>query len=433
MTKISAAQVDNLGTATVVGAVGDGVADDTAAFQTAAAAYPNSRIRIPGGKSYKLSAIVTAYWDEEPGVTFTNLRPPIKKRGFYSDFAGGVNIARVRDRLLVGEACNYDGSRGSGVFGWLGNIAGGIYAYLATCANIYSTNDGPKGGVAITGAARDGGVSTLASPTAAIAVAAMAWQDTPGSTGGVWGLYSTVVREAGAGNSTLGLEIDIANKGTTATISPGAMFTSGLTAGLWLCSGGEITTSIGGAGLAKTASAAMGIVSNDPAGVANFDKGIVFHAKSLVGADGTTGEGSAIAFAKGHRLDWFNSASQLIGSITSVGTDVTKSQRIQFTDNGLIVTQQTTGAIQMQVPVIPNAVNYIQIYGAVAGTPPTVKATGTDANIDLFLAPTGTGLVRTTYGVGTAATPAAFSATNWLQFKDGNGNIIYLAGRLTPW
>ncbi len=414
------------------GAVGDGIVNDTLAFQNAAAAFPNSKIGVPGSRTYKLTANVSAYWEIEAGCTFNSLTPQIKQRGFFTTGVGGANIHRVFDRLFVGKANDCDGKQSGGVTGWISTMSAGIYAYLATTATVFVTCDSPGGGVAISGIARDNGTG-LSPGVANIGVSGFAYQDTVGSTGNVWALYGTALRVAGGGSSSFGMELDIANLGTTVPLFPNNMFPTGLTSAAWLCSGGE-TTAAGLGAICKTASVALGIISNDPAFVANFDKGIVFHNRSINGCDGSTGTGVAIAFAKGHAMTWYNNSSELTSAITSSVSTAAGGHTIEFSDTGLRVAE-ASGAqgTLFKVPVVSNASNYLQVLAGTTGNSPVLQAAGADANLDVLIATKGTGVLRVNYGSFAAANPANFSAQRCLPIKDGNDIVWYTAVSTIPW
>jgi hypothetical protein len=82
-----------------------------------------------------------------------------------------------------------------------------------------------------------------------------------------------------------------------------------------------------------------------------------------------------------------------------------------------------TGNLQLLVYDTASAVNSVQITGAATGGAPLVTVGGADTNIDLRLAPKGTGNVR--FGTLTATSDVAI--TGFIEIKDGAGNVRKLA------
>jgi hypothetical protein len=114
-----------------------------------------------------------------------------------------------------------------------------------------------------------------------------------------------------------------------------------------------------------------------------------------------TGTGTLVQFVVAHLANAVNYV-QVQGAVTGA------SPQIQATGTdanvGLILTSKGTGAITLYAAaggrVIGNfldaasAVNYVQIAPAATGAAPDLSPQGTDANIDLGLSPKGTGKVR---------------------------------------
>jgi hypothetical protein len=73
---------------------------------------------------------------------------------------------------------------------------------------------------------------------------------------------------------------------------------------------------------------------------------------------------------------------------------------------------------QVRIDGASAAVNYLDFYGSVAGSAPSVRVGGTDTNIDLTLTPKGTGNVRFGTYTGTILTP-----TGYIEIKDSGGTI----------
>ena len=99
-------------------------------------------------------------------------------------------------------------------------------------------------------------------------------------------------------------------------------------------------------------------------------------------------------------------------SDTTTGMYQAPGGRIDFT---------TGGFRQVKIGNNPNAVNYVQFDGAATGVPVAVSAQGTDANINLNLAPLGAGFISISNGTN-AGELAFFNAagTFYSAFQAGN-------------
>lgn len=374
------------------GAVGDGVANDAPAFSLAAAAA--STVRVPAGTYLLNTSPTAATWIVDEGATFTGA-------GRLNTLTGHVVSNVGAFRSLESESSFY-----SGVFGYLEQNAA-LSGY---------------GTIGLHGFARSaGGTGLLAE--ADIGVAGVAVHDLAASNGGVWALYGTAVRQAGVGGATHALELDVANMGTEVPLFPHQMFSSGATPCAWICSGGEVT-SVGGA--AGVASCAIGIVQNDSQSVktASFEKGIIFHNTSIKGADGTGTIGSAIAFASGHAMQWFNNSGTIVAEI--VGTAVTSSAnnyRLDFSNFGLIVQDRASGVVLFQIEKTASGVNGIGIRPGATGVAGELIALGNDTDIDLQLRAKGSGRIK----YGTFASNADAPVTGYVEIKTDDGTIRKLA------
>jgi hypothetical protein len=368
------------------GAVGDGVTDDLAAFEDAANSDTITQVLIPAG-SYYLSAVLTTTgsvtWVVDRNVTFT-----------------GTDILRyIQPNRIVSfggyRSIESDPAFYNGIFGYLEQNAS-----LSGYANI-----------GIHGSARSfGGAGTAGE--ADIGIAAFGYNDIIGGFQGVWGLYSTVMRASGVLGATHGMEIDVANMGATVPIWPATPFMQGLTSGAWICSGGESTEPSAG-GSPGAASVGIAIIRNDSQVVktASFEKGIVFHNNAILGTDGATGIGIAIAFATGHSMQWYNNSNQLCAEIVATGRTLANTGfRMDFTDTGIRFEDRITGAFSLAItkPAVP--ANGLSIAGSEAGSPIIVSAQGSDTNIDLVIAAKGTGVLdfRNIAFAGSAGSSAGY-------------------------
>jgi len=232
-------------------------------------------------------------------------------------------ILRLNDRVLVGAATDNDGNLTNTVEDWLeafriGATNNSQFAVLNTV-----------GLIAVTGASRS---SDFPSPSAGtIGVMGIAINDNTSVSSSTYGGYFEGHKMIGAGAAAHGVEIDIVNYDTPAVLTPYAMFPSGLTAALWLGSGGEVYEDV------TNASVAIGILDNG----ADFDKGIVFKATALAGTDGSgTGTATAIEMARGHQIVWRDGSgvrATLESDLFELGTTTLRmgnAKPLQWRDSG---------------------------------------------------------------------------------------------------
>ena len=141
-------------------------------------------------------------------------------------------------------------------------------------------------------------------------------------------------------NIITGVEIDaIELNDVSNPVRPyGGVGVPGMSNALWLAAGGSVEG-------ARPASLALGIVPNSQP----FLSGIMFHKAALSGDDGTTGTAEAIAFAKGHQINWYEPKTGTVAAtIRSDAADATGPVGIVFganlmTLNGIVaaLTAQT--------------------------------------------------------------------------------------------
>lgn len=117
------------------------------------------------------------------------------------------------------------------------------------------------------------------------------------------------------------------------------------------------------------------------------------------------------------------------------------------TNVGLTIAGKGTGQIFLQansttslvVAGAASAVNYAQVSGAAAGSPPVISAQGTDTNIALALTPKGTGVVRATAPVElptytVAGLPAASGYPRCIAYvSDGTASKRFAISDGTSW
>jgi hypothetical protein len=97
---------------------------------------------------------------------------------------------------------------------------------------------------------------------------------------------------------------------------------------------------------------------------------------------------------------------------------------LEFQDNnGFMAIFDSALHEMLKFETVTNAVNQIQVKNSVAGSPPEVKATGDDPNVDLKFVPQGTGVVQ--YGTHAATTTEL--VTGYITIRDAGGTLRKLA------
>lgn len=95
-------------------------------------------------------------------------------------------------------------------------------------------------------------------------------------------------------------------------------------------------------------------------------------------------------------------------------------------NSGVFAFYNGSGNVTCMIQSVANAVNYMLLEPAIAGSGPSVSVQGSDTNADLNLLPKGAGLLNLGATAATnATTPASFSAAQYLPIKV-NGVTKYL-------
>jgi hypothetical protein len=387
-----------------------GAASSDAAF-AAAAAY-GSPVSIPDGV-YNLSADVSGDFLEGTAVTYNGAGRAIpKKIGFWSD-QGAVRFHRLRDRVLVGNAVQYDGKYAPVDASFLTKDAG--YDWLERSAQMHVCHQ--AGGAAIVGSSKSSDKDGVVGQTC-IGLSGYAWADSgPGS---AWGAYVEAVRGPGVTSNIFGMELTAKNLGSdTIVTSSYNIFSQGSTIGLWLGAGGDRSLS---PAAAAPSSAALVIGKN----AERWQKGIQFQSQGLVGTDGTgTGKATAIELARGHRIEFRHSSllTAISGGIYSDNNSAAQATYAAFTINGFelhgVNSDQSAEVTLMRVLPNPTAVNFLELRSGSAGGRPNLAMVGSDTNIDLQLSPKGTGLVRIASSMAPGTANTFTCGTNALPWSGG--------------
>ena len=223
-----------------------------------------------------------------------------------------------------------------------------------------------------------------------------------------WAGYFEGARLNEVVGATYGIEVEVLNLGTTYPITPYTQDAK-QSVGIQLGSGAELYDT---PGESKDTSCALNIVGAN----SKFDKGIIFHADSIVGTDGVTGTGLAIAFAKGHAVQWFSDAGTGTNKIVSYSTTANNSASLLFQEGYSRIA--VGGNVGLQINQNNSTVNGVLVTCGTTGNAAAITAEGADANINLVLAGKGTGSVA----FGTHA-PGALSPTGYISIKDSSGTV----------
>lgn len=286
-------------------------------------------------------------------------------------------IRRERNRLLVGASARNDGKLPATDKDWLETER----QYTTQNAQFGSLST--IGQIAVLGGSRSSDNDYTGS-MGCIGITGYAINDNAGEVQTAYAGYFEARRKSGAG-VTHGIELDIVNEGSVVTAKPFTMVSAGITPGLWVASGGEVVG-------ATIATMAIGIVNNG----ATFEKGLVFGNSSIYGTDGVTGNGVAIAMAKGHIVAWYNSGGDVVGAVTTNTSSSAAAQHLQFTDLGLTVSNWADNGTLLRVPQVASATSHLRLMPAAAGDVPQLTVDGAATNIDMKLGGKGTGVLHIT-------------------------------------
>lgn len=327
--------------------------------------------------------------------------------GFWADQLPRPNIRRVPGRLFVGDGVaasgneNFPGADQS----WLYDSFGAYWLERGSQLFVLPEDDGYIAGMFATRTSTADPVGSVA-----IGMASIGWNDDTGGAMLSWAGYFEASREAGAGVA-YGLEIVGKNKGSNHIRNPYAQDSSGIL-GVFFAGGGD--PAYNGAS-ANPNNAALVIGSNSN----TWNTGIIFDADAITGTDGVTGTGHAIKMAKGHLISWFcdttNLGAQIVSTVTA---GANKNKKLDFSDTSVFLGTDAAGSLfNFSIPA--SAVNGFQFSStAAAAGSVALSASGADTNIDIQLAPKGTGILK--FGSYVAGAPAS---TGYIFFKTDDGVV----------
>lgn len=356
------------------GADSTGVADSAAAFSAAGAAA--SEIHVPAG-IWKLNSTPTAsgtvVWVIHRGASFT----------------GAGN--------LPGNIVSLSSFQPS----WLSSAYNTAWAYMSQNA-IASYPQPGNLGFQVAG-------QTLANNGALIGFSSALRNNTGAAfTGSSWCFYGTTVADnGGGGGTTQAMEVDIVAMSTN----------TGGTYGIAINAGGELADQIAMGYVFKPVVAGLLIAQNNAGAYANcvFSNGIQIAENAI---DPAT-QRAILLGGNSLKIRWQTAAGSDIGYIGSTATTTAQSQSIDMSPFGTVI-RNSVGQTVFQINNNNNAAtsNYLLLSAFATGSVPQIASAGTDANIDIQIAPKGTGNIW--LGPFTAG---AVAQTGYMTVKDSAGNV----------
>lgn len=296
--------------------------------------------------------------------------------GFWEDVGSFVSIARL-DRVFVGAATDNDGKLTNVVKDWLETER------TSTTTNSQFAVLSEIGQIAVLGGSRTSDFTTAGSE-GCVGVTGWAVNNNSTQVQAAYAGYFEARRKASTG-TTLGIELDTVNQGAEVSVNAYGSYdySSGLTAGLWLASGGGVVG-------ANDASVGIFFVNNE----ARWKKGIVFCATSLEGTDGTgTGSAVAVEMARGHLVRWLQADGDEAASIHSDVTNSGPLQRILFSDSGVLF-RNSADKNMLRIDTASGYVNGVALFPKATGSNPILQAVGDDTNVGLILQAQATEFIR---------------------------------------
>ena len=317
----------------------------------------------------------------------------------------GAIIHRLTDRLFLGDAIENDGAFPNVSQDWLTQyqVAWGLGSgILSSSLGAALTEPVDSSACAFLFGAQSKYFTSAG--TSCLGATSIVVNDNTTYSTKAWAFYGEAHRVTSASGPVYVTEIDARTLFASILATPAQQ---GDIIGLQIGAGCELT-SVG----QFDCSAAIQVVANPM----KWKTGINFMNDSLVTA------ASAVAMGTAQFLRWYNTSGEVTGAITTTNTSASAFSEMRFMSNG-VQFLGSTGQALAYVLTIPNAVNSIAITPAVTGSPVAVSATGSDTNIDVLIAPQGTGVMR----VGTFTSNADAPVTGYITIKDAAGNIRKLA------
>jgi len=325
--------------------------------------------------------------------------------------ADGAVIHRFADRVFMGEAAGKfygDSLTSDSGTSWFQKP--GYPAYLGINAGVlYTNNDRTKYGIVSAVRTSNNASSQVIGFGSAVV------NDT--ASANAWGFIAEIQHETGS--SSIGLEIGAKNSSAVVTNAKTPYTNAGGVFGLWAAGGGD--NAFGPVSTQPSNTALVVLKNSQP-----WKRGIVFTSDGIDGTDGSAvsvTNGVAINLARRHLIQWNDPTNDVMGaSITSTVTTSASSVQMVMADAQI----QFLGPASVDafyITAVASAVNFPSVRSAIAGAPVRLEANGTDANIDIWINPKGTGVLR----VGTWTSNADAAVNGYVTIKDSAGSTRKLA------
>ncbi|MCA8087496.1 hypothetical protein [Burkholderia cenocepacia] len=303
------------------GGIGDGLADESAAFNLAASAVGvNGQVVVPEGTWKLQTAPTTAVtWLIDAQATLT-----------------GAATLSGRIMKFGNGGASSKGTKIGAVATWLEQLR----PFTESIAEIAVLST--IGQIGIIGASRTSDFG-VAGSQGCIGISGYANNNNTTAVQTGYGGYIEARRQIGAG-ITQGLEIDIVNMGDTGIVYPGNVYPgNNMTSALWLASGGEVVG-------AQGASLAIGIIANGN----NFDKGIVIQTGAV---QVNSGEAVAVALGFQNGIVWYDGSTNKVARIRNDATAASfgivfsnSTLNLQTMAGANVFTIGTNGVLNIAIP-----------------------------------------------------------------------------------
>jgi hypothetical protein len=415
------------------GAKGDGVTDDTVAFNNAKATGKLLWVPLSTG-AYTFSAPVTndqAAFFPEPTLSWKDFTDSGKLswlRGFYSDGVNSANVWRFRDRVMVGDAADYSGNRlGANDYGntWVIDKGASYLVKNATMAVAAPELDE-------LGVRRYG----LVGFSKSMGVGAITVND--GASTFARGLYAEGFHETTVGGATVGIEIQmgnytnrfpVANSYTLANVETSALFIGAESGAGYTVGDGDtpITPATQPCGAAID-------ISGGSLG-ADYQKwvaGIVFRNGGLY--RDVNDFAVAMSLAQKHQISWYANTTTVGASIWSEVTVGTGAVGLKFADNkAQFLGVNNRLALEIADDIVgAGAVNYPVVKNSRTGLPVSFGAFGTDTNVSVDIFSKAQGVIRLMshggIGENLRITPPVNAPTDYLTVQGSAGGGVATIG-----
>lgn len=333
--------------------------------------------------------------------------------GMFWDDYGAVNY-RIGDRLLVGDAVK-NGRNIANQSDWLTQYQlsrGRTNGFSQSGQMVVQSGTGSNETGASNALVAGSQTASLTDNYNSIGVLGISVANKRTGVGNAYGGYFEGFRESNTRGGAYGIEVDSINFGSPSSTDPYYQ-SADQVIGVQIAAGGELHN-------LQQSSCAVGVnIQNNGS---SYDRGINIGATAISGCDGVNGEGTAIALAKGHTIQWFGDRDSKTWGVQSVAT--AGGGGIVRMGNTFLNLLNPAGIPTFQVSWVPNSTTFLSLRPSADGTPIQLVADGIPDNIDIQLVPKGTGKIW--LGEFKSASGTA-NISGYVEVKDATGAIRKLA------